>query len=326
MKVLVTGAAGYIGSIVTEALVKQGISVVALDNLSQGHRQAVAPKAVFIEGNIGDGPCLGQLFSRHSIDAVLHLAAESVVEFSMADPGRYFKNNVTHGITLLETMLQHGVKRFIFSSSASIYGEPKSVPIGEEAVTSPVNAYGESKLMFEQILRWFGRAYGLKHISFRYFNAAGASEKYGEGHSPETHLIPNVLRVALGQSRTFNLFGDDYDTRDGTCIRDYIHIKDIAEAHILALRHIDSVGTSVYNIGNGGGFSVKEVIDVCRKVTGSPIPVEVHPRRPGDPAKLVASAEKIRRELGWMPNYPGLEEIVQTAWEWHREHPEGYKS
>ncbi|MBI4333602.1 MAG: UDP-glucose 4-epimerase GalE [Chloroflexi bacterium] len=324
MKVLVTGAAGYIGSVVTELLVKEGIAVVGVDNLSQGHRQAVAPGAALVEGDVGDASCLGRIFSGHAIDAVLHLAANSIVESSMTDPALYFRNNVTHGINLLDAMTRNGVKRLVFSSSAAVYGEPASVPVTEEAAMAPVNAYGETKLMFERILKWFERAHGLKHISLRYFNAAGASENYGEVHSPETHLVPNILKVALGKGGAIRLFGDDYPTLDGTCVRDYIHVSDIARAHILALRHIDRVGSSVYNMGNGNGFSVKEVIGVCRKVSGHPLPVEVHPRRAGDPPVLVASAEKIRRELGWRPDYPGLEDIVRTAWEWHRKYPEGY--
>ncbi len=326
MRVLVTGAAGYIGSVVTEELLRQGISVVALDNLFQGHRDAVSPGAVFVRGDIGDAGCLEDIFSTHSLDAVLHLAAETIVEISMTDPGRYFKNNVTHGITLLEAMMRHGVKRLIFSSSAATYGEPETVPIAEDARTLPVNSYGESKLMFERILKWFGLAHGLKHISLRYFNAAGASERYGEDHNPETHLIPNILKTALGKSQTFYLYGQDYPTKDGTCVRDYIHVKDIAQAHIRALRHIDQIGSSAYNMGNGDGFSNKEVMDVCRTVTGTPFPVEVRSRRVGDPAVLVAGASKIKKDLGWTPEYPGLEQIVRTAWEWHRKHPTGYGS
>ncbi len=325
MNVLVTGAAGYIGSVVTEELVGQGVSVVALDNLTEGHRAAVMPEATFVHGDAGDEVVLNNLFASHRINAVVHLAASSLVELSMTDPGRYFRNNVTHGITLLEAMVRHGVKRLIFSSSAATYGEPQVVPISEENMTLPVNAYGESKLMFERVLKWFGQAHGLKHISLRYFNAAGASPRYGEDHDPETHLIPNIFRAALGKSRAFTLFGQDYPTKDGTCVRDYIHVLDIARAHVLALRHIDSIGSSAYNIGNGDGFSVREVLDMCRKVTGISFPVEVKSRRVGDPAVLVASAAKIRKELGWEPDYPGLEPMVRTAWEWRRTHPDGYE-
>ncbi len=324
MKVLVTGAAGYIGSIVTEELINQGISVVALDNLTEGHLGAVHPQAVFVEGDLGNADILRQVFDRDAVEAVVHLAANSLVEASMADPGRYFKNNVTNGITLLEAMKAHGVNRLIFSSSAAVYGEPESVPILEEAAALPVNAYGESKQMFERILKWFGKAHGLKHISLRYFNAAGASARFGEDHRPETHIIPNLLKVALGQAGKFTMFGDDYPTKDGTCVRDYVHVRDIALAHILALKNIERIGSSAYNMGNGGGFSVKEVVEVCRKVSGRPIPVEVHPRRAGDPATLVAGAEKIRRDLGWKPKFPGLEQIIRTAWDWHKSHPNGY--
>lgn len=325
MNVLVTGAAGYIGSIVTEELLNNGLSVIALDNLNQGHREAVASGAVFFKGDIGDEHILEEIFRMYRIDGVLHLAAETIVELSMTDPGRYFRNNVTNGITLLEAMVNHGVKRLIFSSSAAVYGEPEATPIEETSRTTPVNAYGETKLMFENILHWFGRAYGLKHISLRYFNAAGASQYYGEDHNPESHLIPNIIKVAMGQSATVKLFGTDYNTRDGTCVRDYIHVRDIAGAHLLALNHIDAIPNSAYNMGNGEGFSVKEVIEVSRRITNTAIPVELHPRRPGDPAVLVASSSKIRRELGWRPQYSELEGIVRTAWEWHNKHPHGYR-
>lgn len=324
MKILITGAAGYIGSVVTEELVHRGVSVVAIDNLSKGHRLAVAPEALFIKGDIGDTQQLEEVFSSHAIEGVVHLAAESLVEMSVKDPGRYFKTNVTYPINLLEVMLKNGVKNIIFSSSAAVYGDPVKTPIEESDRVVPVNAYGESKLMFERILRWFGIAHGLKHISLRYFNAAGASVKFGEDHHPETHLIPNIIKVALGEATVVNLFGTDYDTRDGTCVRDYIHVKDIAAAHILALEHLDSVNSSSYNLGNGDGFTVKEVIKATETITGDNIPVNICPRRQGDPAVLQASSNKITRELGWKPKYPRLDEIIRSAWDWHRQHPRGY--
>jgi UDP-glucose 4-epimerase len=277
-----------------------------------------------VKGDFGDVAVLEKIFQTHRIDAVLHLAGETIVEFSIKDPGRYFRRNVTAGIALLETMLKCGVKRIVFSSSAAVYGEPASIPIRENDAALPVNAYGESKLMFERILQWFGKAYGLKHISLRYFNAAGASARYGEDHNPETHLIPNVLKVALAQAGAVKIFGTDYTTKDGTCVRDYIHVLDIAAAHILALEKIDRVSSSAYNMGNGSGFSVMEVVEVARKITGLDIPITSAPRRTGDPAVLVAGAEKIAEELGWKPEFPHLEQIVESAWQWHRKYPLGY--
>ncbi len=325
MDILVTGAAGYIGSIVTEELIKQGHYVIALDNLSQGHREAIAPEATFVLGDYGNSQLLKQIFSAYHIDAVVHLAAESIVSLSMTDPRKCFQTNVGQGINLLDAMLKHQVHKVVFSSTAAVYGDPHSVPIQEREPQNPINAYGESKLMFERILRWYGRAYGLKSISLRYFNAAGASHHFGEDHNPETHLIPNVLKVALGQNGYVPVFGNDYPTKDGTCIRDYIHVLDLARAHILALDHLDNAcGAKSYNLGNGSGYSVLEVIQAARQVTGKEIPVKISPKRQGDPPVLVASSELAKRELGWQPKYSGLETIIDTAWQWQEKHPHGY--
>ncbi len=325
MAILVTGAAGYIGSVVTEEPIREGNRVIALDNLQQGHREALSRQAGFVLADLGNPAEVESIFRKHEIDAVMHLAAESIVAQSVTDPGKFFRNNVLYSISLLDTMLRCKVNKFIFSSSASVYGEPVSVPIKESASEQPVNPYGESKLMFERVLHWYGQAYGLRFISLRYFNAAGASELCGEDHHPETHLIPSVLRVALGQQEQTSVFGSDYPTRDGSCIRDYIHVKDIARAHLLALGKLDSsAGNRVYNLGNGRGFSVFEVIETARKVTGDRIPVVVHPRRSGDPAVLVADAALAKAELGWQPEYPALESIIESAWRWQRKHPHGY--
>ena len=324
MNILVTGAAGYIGSIVTEQLLREGNQVIALDNLQQGHREAVAPEAIFIEADLADSETLDQVFRQYPIDAVMHLAAETVVEYSMTDPGRFFRTNVAYGINLLDIMLKHNVKRLIFSSTAGVYGDPELIPVEETHPLRPVNAYGESKLMFEQILQWYGQAYGLKSISLRYFNAAGASGEYGYDHHPATLLIPVVLRVALGQSDYVPIYGNDYPTKDGTCLRDYIHVLDIASAHLLALKHLDSSGSKVYNLGNGEGYSVMDVIETARKVTGAKIPSRPYPRRAGDPVALVASSTLAKSELGWQPRYPDLESIIESAWQWQRKHPHGY--
>lgn len=324
MNVLVTGAAGYIGSIVTEQLLGKGYRVIALDNLQQGHREAVAPEATFIEADLTDSQALDMVFRHYSIEAVMHLAAETVVEYSMSDPGRFFRTNVVYGVDLLDTMLRHNVNKLIFSSTAAVYGEPEAIPVEETHPLRPVNAYGESKLMFERILHWYGQAYGLKSISLRYFNATGASERYGGDQRPETHLIPIVLKVALGQSDRVSIFGTDYDIRDGSCIRDYVHVLDIAAAHLLSLKHLDNPGNKAYNLGNGDGYSVMEVIEAARRVTGAEIPSRAGPRRAGDPAALVASSRLAKSELGWQPKYADLESIIESAWQWQRKHPHGY--
>jgi UDP-glucose 4-epimerase len=323
MSILVTGGAGYIGSVTVEELIKAGRQVVVYDNLLQGHRQAVHPKAVFVEADLADGEALAAVFQRHRVDAVMHFAAHSIVPVSMREPLRFVKENVDNAINLLETMVAHGVRRFILSSTANVYGEPERTPIREDDRLAPSSPYGESKMMIERMLHWCELRYGIRYASLRYFNAAGASAAYGEDHDPETHLIPLVMKVALGAKESLDIFGDDYATRDGTCVRDYIHVTDLAQAHILALEALDE-SSRIYNLGNGEGFTVREVLATAREVSGHPIPAAVAPRRPGDPATLVASSDKIKRELGWEPRFPELKDIVESAWRWHRAHPQGY--
>lgn len=322
MNILVTGGAGYIGSVTVEQLIEKEYRVVVLDSLIRGHRQAVHPDATFVQGDVGCKKTVQQALRNYDIDAVLHFAAESLVGESVENPAKYFHNNVTFGLNLMQCAAEHGVRKFILSSTAATYGEPHDIPIAECHATNPTNPYGESKLMLEKILKWFYVAYGMEYVSLRYFNACGASNRYGEDHSPETHLIPLVLEVAAGTRENITVFGDDYPTPDGTCIRDYIHVIDLAQAHILALK---STGSSLYNLGNGTGFSVQEVIDAARQVTGREIPVVSGTRRAGDPARLVASAKKIQKELGWQPQYPSLEAMVATAWDWKCSHPNGYE-
>jgi len=322
MNVLVTGGAGYIGSVCVEQLLNLGHNVVVVDNLSEGHRQAVDQRALFVKADLEDSKAIGKVFKDHHIEAVMHFAALALVGESMEQPGRYFKNNVYGALNLLEAGRQAGIKKFVFSSTCATYGMPDKVPITEEQQQNPLNPYGESKLMFEKILKWYNKLHGLEFVAFRYFNAAGATEKYGEDHKKETHLIPNVLKVVLGKKEFCEIYGTDYPTPDGTCVRDYIHVYDLATAHIAALKG-GIVG--FYNLGNGEGYSVREVIKMCEKVTGKNIPVVEKPRRPGDAPKLVASAEKARRDLKWTPVYPSLEQIVSSAWNWHRSHPDGYK-
>jgi UDP-glucose 4-epimerase len=324
MNILVTGGAGYVGSIVTEELVKKGHKVVVVDSLKQGHRSAVHPDAELVIFDVADKERLDRLFFRINFDAVMHLAGETVIEHSMTDPKRYFHNNIIGGINLIDIMLRHHVNKLIYSSTAATYGEPIETPITENHPTTPVNSYGESKLIFERILNWYGQAYGLKHITFRYFNAAGASEQYGEDHRPETHLIPNVLAAAPPDKAPVNVFGSDYPTRDGSCIRDYVHVLDIAQAHLLALDKINELNGQVYNLGSGEGYSVLEVIEAASRIIGDMIPVKICPRRPGDPAVLTASPEKARKELGWTPRFTSLESILQSAWLWSKRHPQGY--
>jgi len=325
MNILVTGSAGYVGSIVTEELLKGGYKVTALDNFQQGHREAVLPDVECVTVDICNVEALDAVFSLFRIDAVTHMAAETVVEYSITDPKRYFQNNIVGGMNLLNVMLKHNVPKFIFSSSAAVYGEPETVPIDEDHPKVPVNSYGESKLMFEHLLEWYGKAYGLKHISLRYFNAAGASELLGEDHRPETHLIPNVLKAALNNNNPVSIFGTDYLTKDGSCIRDYIHVIDIARAHILALEKLETLSNRVYNLGNGEGYSVLEVVEAARKITKANIPVKVSHRRSGDPAVLVASSNRAKSELGWKPQSSELENIIESAWKWMKRYPNGYK-
>ena len=321
MNVFVTGGAGYIGSICTEELLEAGYGVTVYDNLSEGHRSAVDERALFIEGRPEEENNILEAVTRTKPDAILHFAASALVGESMVNPGKYFRNNVGNGLKLLEAAMAAGVKKFVFSSTCATYGPPDRVPMTEDLPQRPINPYGESKLMFERMLHWHHEIHGLEFVAFRYFNAAGASAKFGEHHRTETHLIPNVLKVALGQAKQCEIYGTDYPTPDGTCIRDYIHIVDLAQAHILALA---SGRQGFYNLGNGDGYSVREVIRMCEKVTGQKIPAVEKPRRPGDPPKLVASAQKAIRELGWKPKYPKLEDIVGTAWAWHKKHPTGY--
>jgi UDP-glucose 4-epimerase len=323
MKVLVTGGAGYIGSVVTSELVAAGMSPVAYDNLSEGHRGAVPENVPLVVADLADATTLADVLRSHDIEAVIHMAASALLGESMERPDLYFRNNVVASLTLLEGMREAGVKRMVFSSSAATYGEPEGFPIQETDRTDPVNPYGETKLIFEKALRWYDHAFGIRYASLRYFNAAGATPELGEDHDPETHLIPLILRIPLGQAEKIHIFGDDYPTPDGSCVRDYIHVGDLARAHVLALKRLEE-GSGIYNLGNGNGYSVKEVIEAARTVTGHRIPAVVAPRRPGDPATLVASSRKAEAELGWKPEMGDLVEIVRSAWDWHREHPEGY--
>ncbi|HLW80777.1 MAG TPA: UDP-glucose 4-epimerase GalE [Candidatus Acidoferrales bacterium] len=324
MKILVTGAAGYIGSVCTETLLERGHSVIALDDLSEGHREAVDPRASLCRVNLHDFEALNEVFRANEIDAVMHFAALCLVEESVREPARYYRANVAAGINLLDAMLRHGVKKLIFSSTAATYGEPETTPIPETHSTMPVNPYGASKLLFERVLAEFRSSAGLECITMRYFNAAGASEKFGEDHSPETHIIPILLQVAAGERENFQIYGTDYSTPDGTCVRDYVHVIDIAQAHALAVERISEFAGRIYNLGNGDGFSVNDVIQTAAKITGSRINSVKSQRRPGDPAALVASSERIRKELGWSPKFPGLDAIIRTAWEWKQRHPRGY--
>jgi UDP-glucose 4-epimerase len=325
VNILVTGGAGYIGSIVTEELVRQGDTTVVFDNLYYGHRTAAHPEAAFVEGDLADRAALKSLFDTYHVQAVMHFASYTLVGESMQQPFKYIGDNVTNGLNLLQEAVAHGVRRFILSSTANLFDDPQRMPIDEQERIVPGSPYGESKNIIERILYWLDRVHGFRYAALRYFNAAGASPtgERGEDHDPETHLIPLALQVALDQREKIVIFGDDYPTRDGTCVRDYVHVTDLAQAHILALRALEQ-GSRTYNLGNGQGFTVKEVIETCRQVTGHPIPAGVGPRRPGDPAVLVASSARIRQELGWKPQYPDLRAIVEHAWAWHRTHPHGY--
>jgi UDP-glucose 4-epimerase len=327
VKILVTGGAGYIGSIVVEELIRQRDEVVVLDNLYFGHREAVHPDAVFVEGDLANRAVVKGLFDAHDFGAVMHFASHTLVGESMEEPFKYLGENVTNGLNLLQEAVDHGVRKFILSSTANLFDDPERMPIDESERIVPGSPYGESKNILERMLHWLDRVYGFRFAALRYFNAAGASPtgERGEDHDPETHLVPIVLQVALGQREHVVIFGDDYPTRDGTCVRDYIHVTDLAQAHILSLRALDK-GSRTYNLGNGQGFTVKEVIETARKVTGHPIPAVVGPRRSGDPAVLIASSSKIRRDLGWEPQFPELRVILETAWQWHSSHPRGYRT
>lgn len=326
MRILVTGAAGYIGSVCTETLLERGHVVIAVDDLSEGHREAVDSRAAFCHVNLHDSDSLNAVFEQHKIDAVMHFAALCLVEESVREPAKYYRANVSAGINLLEAMLRHSVKKIIFSSTAATYGEPEKTPIPEDHPNAPVNPYGASKLLFERVLSEFRANSGLEYITMRYFNAAGASKKHGEDHSPETHVIPILLEVAAGERDAFQVFGTDYPTPDGSCVRDYVHILDIAQAHVLAVERISEFAGRIYNIGNGEGFSVQEVLQTASRVTGRKINRVTAPRRPGDPAVLVASSQRIRTELGWQPAFSSLDAIICSAWNWKQRFPHGYAS
>ncbi|MFL0268704.1 UDP-glucose 4-epimerase GalE [Candidatus Clostridium radicumherbarum] len=326
MAILVCGGAGYIGSHMVAALLEKGEEVVVLDNFQKGHREAILGGSVY-EGDLRDRSVLDKVFTENNIDAVIDFAADSLVGESVTEPLKYFENNVGGTLSLLRAMKDYGVKNIVFSSTAATYGEPESTPILESDRTFPTNPYGESKLTVEKILKWCDNAYGIKYTALRYFNAAGAHEsgKIGEDHRPESHLIPLIIEAALGKREKIMIFGDDYNTEDGTCVRDYIHVMDLSQAHLLAVDRLRKGGESrIFNLGNGKGFSVKEVIEVTRKVTGREIKAEVAPRRAGDPAVLIASSQKAIDELGWKPKFASLETIIKTAWNWHLNHPEGY--
>jgi UDP-glucose 4-epimerase len=325
MNVLVTGGAGYIGSVVVEILIREKFSVVVVDNLVEGHRAAVPDTIPFLREDVGNRDAMKKIFADHDIDAVIHMAGETLVSKSMTHPEDYFRNNVAKGIELLEAMRETEVRKIIFSSTAALFGNPEFTPITEEHPTNPINAYGRSKLMFEQMMEWYNSAHGLNYVSLRYFNAAGATEEHGEDHSIETHLIPIILQTALGQREYVEIYGTDYDTRDGTCVRDYIHVEDLAVAHVEALRRMGDIGPRKLNLGNGEGYSVSEVIDAARQTTGYPIPARNAERRPGDPAVLVASSKRTHELLGLTPRYPDIRQIVEAAWKWHFAHPNGYQ-
>lgn len=321
MRVFVAGGAGYIGSACTEYLLDRGYEVTVFDDLITGHVEAVDPRAKFIKANLADRENLKKVVKEGNYDAIMHFAAFSLVGESMKTPSKYFNNNLANAINLADAAVEGGVKTFVFSSTAATFGEPKEIPIKEDAPQLPINPYGESKLCFEKVLNWYSKIYGLKYAALRYFNAAGATEKYGEDHNPETHLIPILLQVAQGKREKAMLFGDDYDTPDGTCIRDYIHILDLAQAHEKALYAPKS---GHYNLGTGSGLSVMQILEAARKVTGHPIPAEVVPRRPGDPPRLIADSTRARQELGWKPQFENAEAIIASVWKWLQKHPNGY--
>jgi UDP-glucose 4-epimerase len=324
MKIFVTGGAGYIGSATAEALLNIGHSVTVYDSLVTGYRGAVPKEARFIQDDLGNPSALMAALTSEKYDAVMHFAAFIEAGESMKDPGKFFKNNLANSLQLIEAVAQAGVKRFVLSSTAAVYAS-NDEPVNEDSAIDPANAYGFTKLAIEQTLEWYRKIHGLHFAALRYFNACGALPGRGEAHQPESHLIPLVLKVALGQSDAASIYGTDYPTPDGTCIRDYIHIADLVSAHMLALDSLSECDRLVYNIGNGSGYSVREVIEAARRVTGYPIPILESPRRPGDASRLVASSEKIRRELGWTPHHPELTDIVASAWDWHRTHPQGYQ-
>lgn len=325
MKILVTGGAGYIGSVVAHELIRAGDEVIVLDNLSQGHRRAVPEEAVFMHADLANRPVLDQVMTEHRPQAIMHFASNTLVGESVEKPFLYLGDNLTNGLNLLQSAVEHGVRRFILSSTANLFDDPAEMPIKAEERIVPGSPYGESKFLLERLLHWMDRIYGMRYAALRYFNAAGAaSPDLGEAHLPENHIIPLVFQTALGQRKELTIFGDDYPTPDGTCVRDYIHVLDLAQAHILALRALDA-GSRVYNLGNGQGFSVKELIETARRITGRSIPAIVGARRPGDPAVLIADSRKIKAELGWEPRFPRLEDILASAWAWHLKHPQGFE-
>lgn len=329
MTILVLGGAGYIGSHTVYELIDSGEDVVIIDNLLTGHIEAVHPKARFYKGDIRNREFLDSVFEKENINSVIHFAASSLVGESMQLPLKYYDNNLCGTKTLLDAMVAHKIDKIVFSSTAAVYGEPESIPILETDKTEPTNTYGETKLAMERMFKWVGKAHGLRYVSLRYFNACGAhvSGKIGEDHNPESHLIPLILQVPNGKREFISIFGEDYQTKDGTCIRDYIHVTDLAQAHILAVKYLQNGGKSdIFNLGNGIGFSVKEVIETARKVTQNAIPAKVTPRRAGDPAKLIASSDKAKKVLGWKPQHAELDEIISTAWNWHKNHPDGFKN
>ncbi|MDI6808617.1 MAG: UDP-glucose 4-epimerase GalE [Candidatus Eisenbacteria bacterium] len=326
MKILVTGGAGYIGSVVVERLLVRGDSVIVLDDLSTGHAEALSNGVRFVKGRVGNSSVLSKLLAEDPCDCVLHFAASTEVGESMKKPGTYYRRNVSESMVLLEAMVEHDTRRIVFSSSAAVYGEPEKTPITEESPTNPTNPYGETKLVFERALEWHRRIHGVSSVSLRYFNAAGATGERGEDHSPETHLIPNVLKVPLGQRKEVSIFGDDYPTRDGSCLRDYVHVEDLAEAHIQAIDAMAEGRSGIFNLGSERGNTVLEVVRACEEVTGKRIPFKIVGRRPGDPATLVASSAKAKKELGWDPRKQNILEIVADAWKWMKEHPRGYAS
>jgi UDP-glucose 4-epimerase len=325
MRVLVTGGAGYIGSVVVEELLRDGHHVTVYDNLSKGHREAITPGAEFVQAELLDQERLKTTLRQREIEAVIHMAADSLVGESVEHPSKYYQNNLAAGLTLLDVLREAKVYQLVFSSTAAVYGEPQKQPIEETDPTGPTNPYGETKLGFERAVHWYHLAYGLRYVSLRYFNAAGATERCGEWHHPETHLIPMVLQVAAGIRSHVEIYGEDYPTRDGTCVRDYIHVVDLARAHVLALTNLQKSG-GVYNLGCGGeGYTVSEVIECARDVTGKNIPVQVGPRRGGDPSVLIASSQRIKQQLGWLPEFQDLESIIGSAWSWLQKHSEGYE-
>lgn len=328
MSILVLGGAGYIGSHTVYELIEKGKDVVVADNLETGFMQAVHPKAKFYQGDIRDKAFLDDLFSKEKIDGVIHFAANSQVGESMTNPLKYYDNNLYGTMVLLKSMVEHNIDKIVFSSTAATYGEPERIPILENDKTEPTNTYGETKLSMEKMMKWTGKAHNLRYVALRYFNACGAhkSGKIGEAHNPETHLIPLILQVPLNQRKYISVFGNDYDTKDGTCVRDYIHVTDLAQAHILALEYLSNGNESnVFNLGNGVGFTVNEIIETARNVTGHSIPAKMESRRAGDPSQLIASSEKAKTVLGWKPEFTDINSIIETAWNWHRNHPDGYK-